>query len=780
MKVREKLAHEDKAETHVCDKATEKLQAFDITRQKLFILREVSAAIANIESTDTVSDLVLELVLRYVNANSGSIMLIDEDKQELYMKTAKGIDAEIQKDIKVKIGEGICGYVASERKPLLIKDVSKDVRFKKIGHPRYENESLICVPIQTGERIFGVISINNKRDGTIFTVDDFELITILADQAAIAFENARLIETLKGMNLEIDKANKKLVESDRLKTDFISRLSHELRIPLFTIKGAVHYLRTATSIDRKKNKEFINIIYNETSRLGRLIEDLFDLSRMEDETKTLKKSSVSLLKTVKNVLSSKIIRSLIDEKNIEIVPSFQEKIGNIWADQERLQQIVVNILMNSVRFSKKGDRIILSLNDSQTEILFTVLIEKRKLPEEEIPFIFDKETIQLGAKKPKRTDLELYIVKRLVELHDGTISVDNLDEGLKFTLIFPKVVKVEFEKKLHQALDIFLSFISDLMEVNIASIMLFDDNRGELRITSALGLDEDVVKHTRIKLGERIAGWVALEGKPLLLEDVERDFMIKVTRRPHYNTKSLLSVPIKINDTVLGVLNLNNKKDRNSFDLNDFYLASVLSERIGLVIRKFRENMLRSEILTHITEELENLIDAESIYGKKARNVIKRFVVKIAKELNLNDEEKKVLTYTALLYDLGLTQIDEKILKKDRKLNRLEYKVVKKHPFTTLNLIESIEFTDMVKKTILHHHERFDGQGYPDGLKGEEIPVGSRIIAVVDAYMAMTAERPYRKAMTQREALTEITRGSGTQFDPRVVDAFLKVFKENR
>ncbi|MEW6214148.1 MAG: GAF domain-containing protein [Nitrospirota bacterium] len=752
----------------------------DITSQKLFILKEVCAAIANIESIDTVSELVLGLVLRYLDAKIGTIMLIDEEKQELYIKKAKGLDADLIRDIRIKIGEGICGYVARERKPLLIKDVSKDVRFKKIGHPRYENESLICVPIQTRDRIFGVISINNKRDGSIFTVDDLELLTILSDQAAIAFENARLIETLKDKNLELDKANKKLIESDRLKADFISRLSHELRIPLFTIRGAAHYLKTATTIDRQKNKEFVNIIYSETNRLERLIEDLFDFSRLEDETKILKKSNISLLKAVKNVLALKVIQNLITEKNIEIITSFNEKIGNILADQERLQQILVNLLINSIGHSKQGDRIRLSLSDSKTEVIFAVLIENRKIPEEEIPFIFNRETMRLGGKRSRKTDLELYILKRLVELHDGTIGVENLKEGLKFTVIFPKVVKVEFENKLNQALDTLLSFVSNLMEVNIASIMLFDESKGELRIKSAQGLDEDVVRNTRLKLGERIAGWVAQEGKPLLLEDVEKDFRVKVSRLPQYRTKSLLSVPIKINDRIMGVLNLNNKKDGSIFDIDDFHLASIFSERIGLIIKRFYENMSKAEILTYITEELEELLDAEKIYDKKARNTIKRFVIKIGKELNLTEEELKILSYSALLCDLGLTRIDEKILKKNRKLNRIEYRIVKKHPFTTLELIESIELTEMVKKNILHHHERFDGTGYPEGLKGEDIPIGSRIIAVVDAYVAMTAERPYRKVMTEEEAIAEIIREAGTQFDPKVVDTFLRVLKEKR
>jgi HD-GYP domain-containing protein (c-di-GMP phosphodiesterase class II) len=760
---------------------TEKLSvsAFDLTRQKLDILREVSSAVANSESTDSVSELVLELVLKYLHANIGSVMLIDEEKQELFIKTSRGIEEDLISEIRVRIGEGICGYVAGEKKPLLIKDVTRDVRFKKIGHAKYENNSLICAPIHTRNHMYGVISVNNRADGAVFTVDDLELVTILADQAAIAFENARLIETLKGMNLKLSQSNKRLIESDKMKTDFISRLSHELRVPLFTIKGAAHYLKTATTIDRQKNKEFINIICGEISRLERHIEDLFDFSRLQDETKILKKSSISLTKSLKTTLALKFLQNLIDEKSITITSSFDDKASNIWADQERLHQILLNLLINSIKYAKKGDTIRLSVTDTKTDVMVLVLIVNRKIPEDEIPFIFDKETVHLGMKKPKKTDLELYIVRRLVDLHDGSIDASNEPEGLTFSVILPKVEKVEFEKKLHQTLNMFLSFISDLMEVNIASIMLFDENKGELRITSAQGLDEDVIRNTRIKMGERIAGWVAMEGKPLLIEDVEQDFKVRVTRLPKYNTKSLLSIPIKVNNKVFGVLNLNNKKDRNIFDVTDFYLASVFSDRIGILIRKFNENIFKPEMLSHLGEELEALLNALKIYDKKSKNLIKKLVTKTGSALGLNEEDIKILNYTALLYDLGLTQIDDKIIKKDRKLNRLEYKVIKKHPFTTISLIESIEFAETVKNNIIHHHERFDGLGYPEGLAGDNIPVGARIIAIVDAYMAMIAERPYRKAMSKREAISELIRGAGNQFDPKIVEVFLNVLKEN-
>ena len=127
-----------------------------------------------------------------------------------------------------------------------------------------------------------------------------------------------------------------------------------------------------------------------------------------------------------------------------------------------------------------------------------------------------------------------------------------------------------------------------------------------------------------------------------------------------------------------------------------------------------------------------------------------------------------------LLHDLGKAGISRRILNKPGKLTEEEFAEIKEHPpLGSMMIISEIEALQQVVPIVRHHHERFDGKGYPDGLAGQDIPLEARILAVVDAFDAMTHERSYRKAMSREEALAELERGAGTQFDPAVVEAFL-------
>jgi HD-GYP domain-containing protein (c-di-GMP phosphodiesterase class II) len=132
----------------------------------------------------------------------------------------------------------------------------------------------------------------------------------------------------------------------------------------------------------------------------------------------------------------------------------------------------------------------------------------------------------------------------------------------------------------------------------------------------------------------------------------------------------------------------------------------------------------------------------------------------------------------ALLHDIGKIGIPENILKKPGRLTSKEQNVVKLHPYVGVQILEPIDILEPIISIIYYHHERFDGKGYLEGLKGEQIPLGARVLAVADAFDAMTSDRPYRRALTVAEAIEELRRCSGSQFDPSIVKAFLKVVEK--
>jgi HD-GYP domain-containing protein (c-di-GMP phosphodiesterase class II) len=129
------------------------------------------------------------------------------------------------------------------------------------------------------------------------------------------------------------------------------------------------------------------------------------------------------------------------------------------------------------------------------------------------------------------------------------------------------------------------------------------------------------------------------------------------------------------------------------------------------------------------------------------------------------------------LHDIGKIGVPDNILLKPGALTKKEWEIIKRHPIYAVNILKHVPRLKPIIPIIYHEHERYDGKGYVDGIKGDNIPIESRIIAVADAYEAMTSNRPYRKALSDNKAISRIKDGSGTQFDPKVVKAFLKIIK---
>jgi len=177
-------------------------------------------------------------------------------------------------------------------------------------------------------------------------------------------------------------------------------------------------------------------------------------------------------------------------------------------------------------------------------------------------------------------------------------------------------------------------------------------------------------------------------------------------------------------------------------------------------------------------KSLSLAIDAKDPYTKGHSSRVSDYAVMLAREMKWPEDRIEFLKYVALIHDVGKVAVPESILKKDRLLTTEEYDIMKKHSEAGAEVIKDVSFFAAGSGIIKHHHESWDGNGYPERLKGEEIPEGARILSVADAYDAMTSDRPYRKALKPMEAFKEIQDCSGTQFDPKVVKAFSRIIPQ--
>lgn len=338
-------------------------------------------------------------------------------------------------------------------------------------------------------------------------------------------------------------------------------------------------------------------------------------------------------------------------------------------------------------------------------------------------------------------------------------------------------------KSLKDLLKMIVRKAKTTLQGDVASLMLLDHETQLLKIEYAEGLPPEVVHSARQKLGEGIAGKVALTGKAMLIVDADEE-PIEISE-VEKGIKSAISVPLKSSDDrILGVLNVS-KVSPFRFSDEDKHLLFNLATLAANAIEKTKlyEDLKSSyqeleETYMSVIAALSRAFEAKDRYHKGHMEKVAKYAMAIAIELDPRLLLDDSLRLAAMFHDLGKIAIPDEILHKPSKLTDEEYEIIKTHPEAGEVILTPLKFLKKVAKIVRHHQERWDGKGYPDGLKGEEIPLEARIIAVADAFDAMTSNRPYRKAMPVEEAVQEILRNSGTQFDPKVVDAFYRAYKK--
>jgi putative nucleotidyltransferase with HDIG domain len=310
-----------------------------------------------------------------------------------------------------------------------------------------------------------------------------------------------------------------------------------------------------------------------------------------------------------------------------------------------------------------------------------------------------------------------------------------------------------------------LKYATVLVDAKAAYILLIDKNT--LFVKSAVGLDSKKVMGVSIPKTEGIADCAIQSGEYVIDNDAEHDerFSPGIDKLAGYETGSVLCVPLKVRTKVIGVLELLNKTS-GAFTPEDaetiFFFANQAA--ITIDIAHFYENQKNFEI--HLTGILLDAID-NTFPEKRGHSVrVAKYALSIARAVNMSEEEQKKLYRACLLHDIGFLKLNPKdILSMDK------YKL---HPQLAYEMLRVIDFYADIAPIVLHHHERYDGQGYPSRLKGEDIQLESRIIAIAEAFDAMVSKDSYKSFTYDFEtAIEKLKDNAGTQFDPRLVGMFV-------
>ncbi|MFN3309267.1 MAG: HD domain-containing phosphohydrolase, partial [Anaerolineales bacterium] len=351
------------------------------------------------------------------------------------------------------------------------------------------------------------------------------------------------------------------------------------------------------------------------------------------------------------------------------------------------------------------------------------------------------------------------------------VSMRQIDQAINSSLDLPLT------------LDILIGHVLTQLKVDAAAVLLYRSETQSLHFVAGQGFRTTALQHSEIRLGQGFAGVAALERRIVSITD--REELIKVfARSPHFEDEGFqvyLGVPLIAKGSVIGVLEIYN---RQLLDPSPEWMAflEALAGQAAIAIENTRLfNDLQNtnlQLLQAYDATIEGWAKALEFRDTETEGHSRRVVeltLKLARRLGVEDQQLTVIRRGVLLHDIGKMAIPDSLLQKAGPLNEDEWKLMRQHPLFARQMLENIPFLHTALDIPYCHHEKWDGSGYPRGLKGDQVPLAARIFTVVDVWDALTNDRPYRKAWSKKQALASLTEQKGKHFDPNIVDAFLAI-----
>lgn len=355
-----------------------------------------------------------------------------------------------------------------------------------------------------------------------------------------------------------------------------------------------------------------------------------------------------------------------------------------------------------------------------------------------------------NVKELKETKRRLYQV--LSKIGKAVESIENFDLLIQF--ILETIIEALGAKK--------------------GAVFFLDEEKRILKPKAIVGVNENIIP-LEIKFGEEAVGWVVKEKKPLIVPYSETKESNSLFSSP------LIIAPLLIHDNALGAICLSGKNENESFSEEELNILCNLAYQIAVSFENLTLNAEVEKIYFETISALALAVEAKDYYSRGHSERVSKYALQIAQYLGLPQEDLDTLRDAARLHDIGKIGITDEILHKPGKLSSEEEGVMNKHPLIGEGIVRPLRNFRHIINPIKHHHEFLDGSGYPDGLKGDEISLVTRILTVADIFDAMTSDRSYRKALsideTKKEFYSMVELG---RIDKDVTAALLKLIEENK
>lgn len=643
---------------------------------------------------------------------------------------------------------------------------------------------------------------------------------------------------LKEKSIELQKALSKQLELDRLKTQFFQNISHELRTPLTLILAPVDSLLEDDDDLDPLARGQLEVVRRSALRLLGLINSLLDLSRIDAGRQRLALDEVDPAMAVAQMVEN--AQGLARQRGIALRYEGPASLPLVPLDGDKLEKMVANLLSNALKFThpellgKRPAEVVVETRIEDERLVIIVRDSGVGIPEGELERIFDRFHQVDGSDQRifGGTGIGLSLVKDLAEFHCGEIRVESQeDRGSTFTLSLPTLREVYPPARLdrrraqvdvavdrrsvvgRQKLSQLIANPGDLALADIApqpapapvtgsdhperpTVLVADDNRDMLTylatilardyrvLTAADGQEafELAVEHTPhcvvsdVMMPRKDGNTLVADLKkhertrsiPVILVTAKADIHSKVSGLEG-GADDYLTKPFNFQELRARIRNLLQTKalERSLAEKNEF-LAKV----------NFDLMLSKKEVFLQTIEAMAFALEAKDAYTHGHSRRVSILSEEVARGMALSELEIERVRISAVLHDIGKLGIPEEILRKEDRLSPEEQEIIRRHPEIGYRILESVRELSDVNRCILLHHEKFDGTGYPKGVRGLDIPLESRIIAVTDTYDAMTTDRPYRRGLHHDRAIEELRRFSGTQFDPDCVRAFLRLYED--
>ncbi len=690
---------------------------------ELSILHRISLASVEATSVDELLHRVTQILSQTLFPHHCGVLLLDERNQYLRPHHSYHGISEESKQSKIPVGFGISGQVALERKARRVNDTRRDPKYLMVNA---DTCSELSVPLVVNHHVIGVINVESPELDA-FSEHEEQFLTTIASHLATAIERIRLLE-----------------QTQQRYSQLLS-LNH--------ISLAITGLLDQGELLEQVATQILELLHPDTFMVA-----------FYDSTDN----------TLQIALAIEEGEHLTEVENL-VLPIDEGGLTG-WIMKHRAPLLVEDMSKNSLPATPRHTG-----RPAQSWVGVPLLAKNRLIGVISVqsfrPYAFDEEDCKFLQSLANQVAIALENSRLYVEAQkrlERLAALKDIDHA------------ITTKRNLNETLAVLLDQVRHQLGVDAADVLLLNSTEQTLEFAAEVGFNTPALKHTRLKLGESYAGKAAQKRMVIHIPEL-KSHPTAFDRSEDFAQESFdeyYAVPLTNKDEVIGVLEVFHRQPIQPHnEWLQFLEALATQASIAIYNARLLNDLEASHarLIRAYDATLEGWSRVLELRDQDTQGHTQRvteMTLRLARALGVPEEQMEHIYRGAMLHDIGKMAIPDHVLKKPGELNEDENAIIRQHPQKAYEMLSSIEFLQPALDIPRYHHEKWDGSGYPYGLKGEEIPLAARIFAVVDVWDALRSKRPYRQAWDEHMILTYLKEQAGKHFDPTVVDAFLKLLED--